>query len=170
MTRRWWVQRNDIHVEDVHGRLNGTQKEYYHEVVPAADYDRLWLKWASEKPTEPGWYWYRRDSADKPRCVELQTWPRPNKPDRLYVNGGVSVPMNALEFDGEWAGPLVQPEGGIMDRIGDRETTCSELLDKLKEMYNTMQYGHEIIADGDELRRLLVKHGVRFDRRTGEAK
>jgi hypothetical protein len=61
------------------------------------------LRWTEEKPTEPGWYWYRGevDDAD-PLIVEVDRagyfqWP----------DGGF---QEVKLTKGEWAGPIPLPE------------------------------------------------------------
>jgi hypothetical protein len=54
------------------------------------------MTWTSEKPQQPGWYWYREE-----------TWTAINS-----VSGGFFVypdGRHVSEMNGEWAGPLEPP-------------------------------------------------------------
>lgn len=59
------------------------------------------LRWTRETPTEPGWYWMRRGSGyPDPQVVLLDF-------DCFWVVGvDESFPLR----DGEWAGPIPEPE------------------------------------------------------------
>lgn len=64
------------------------------------------LTWTRERPTAPGWYWWREKIHTCPdwivRVVEIIEYPI----GTLYVMGhGLST-----RLDGEWAGPIPQPE------------------------------------------------------------
>ena len=64
------------------------------------------MKWTSEKPTKPGWYWWRNlhySEENTQRIVEL----------RIY-DGEIAIGNSTLRgftrFEtGQWAGPLVPP-------------------------------------------------------------
>ncbi len=64
--------------------------------------------WTTQKPTQTGWYWYRKDSTDIPilfYCGAL--W------DHLADFAGLTEPVAFMKdhlLEGEWAGPLVPPE------------------------------------------------------------
>jgi hypothetical protein len=62
------------------------------------------MTWTYERPTKPGWYWWRQDKAAA-MCRVWEWWAKPE----LYVRfgGEGSVPVNTL--GGEWAGPLEPP-------------------------------------------------------------
>lgn len=66
-------------------------------------------QWSSAPPTAPGWYRWRVGEHDpKPSMAEVRLWD--NKPRAwLYVNQKATAMGNMW---GEWAGPLVPPEGG----------------------------------------------------------
>jgi hypothetical protein len=57
------------------------------------------LRWSTEKPTVPGWYWYR--SLEQSVVVNVD---KINK-CQLVVNG-----EGMWKFDGEFAGPLEAPQ------------------------------------------------------------
>jgi hypothetical protein len=46
---------------------------------------------------------------------------------------------------------------------------CDEVLARLKEVYNAIEYGCEVIVDQEAIRKTLVKAGVKFNTQTGEA-
>lgn len=60
------------------------------------------LLWTSDKPTQPGWYWWR--SAGEQRVVQVVT----NDSDCLALWYHASEVVRHM--DGEWAGPLVLPQ------------------------------------------------------------
>lgn len=72
------------------------------------------MTWTTEKPIQPGWYWYRDSSIDdEPEIYKLFIGEHNGMP-RMYVResmgeGGIWI---AYFFDGQWAGPLVPPEEG----------------------------------------------------------
>lgn len=70
------------------------------------------MKWTSEKPTKPGWYWYRRGPA-LGWCVvtvdHLITWANRclvDTPQLVVID--FAVPLD--EMGGQWAGPLEEPQ------------------------------------------------------------
>lgn len=64
------------------------------------------MKWTWEKPTTPGWYWYRSivcETTMYTRVVEVF----PNG----KVSDGLLLPMDQIATrQGEWAGPIPEPE------------------------------------------------------------
>lgn len=60
-------------------------------------------KWSENRPTQPGWYWYRGlTGEDDPMIVQVDEagyfqWP----------DGGF---QEVLLTEGQWAGPIVPPE------------------------------------------------------------
>lgn len=52
------------------------------------------MTWMTEKPTTPGWYWYRQDKGSVPVIMMVH----PHRPENFW-----------LTFPGEWAGPLEVP-------------------------------------------------------------
>ncbi|WP_413935987.1 hypothetical protein [Nitrospira sp. BLG_1] len=62
------------------------------------------LVWTRERPTVPGWYWYR-DMTTVPRVVSLI------QDGYGLVVYGIEEYCNRLyEVRGEWAGPIPPPE------------------------------------------------------------
>lgn len=67
--------------------------------IPACDHDLadISVQWTSDKPTKPGWYWYRKAGEG------------PHYADFSHTSGG---DIYLVTFDGaagEWAGPLEPP-------------------------------------------------------------
>jgi hypothetical protein len=66
------------------------------------------LTWTSEKPTKPGWYWWRRGHADPARLIyHGAEW------DRIVDFAGLDEPVTFISghlIEGEWAGPLEPPD------------------------------------------------------------
>ena len=60
-------------------------------------------RWTREKPTEPGWYWYREPGLGAEAVCVYQ----PNGPDTDYLEI-YDTPLT--EFDGEFQGPLTPHE------------------------------------------------------------
>ena len=62
------------------------------------------LPWTIEKPTQTGWYWYRRVSADEAILFYCgAVW------DHLVDFAGLTEPVAFMKdhlLEGEWAGPL----------------------------------------------------------------
>ncbi len=62
--------------------------------------------WSKEKPTHPGWYWYRSivcETTLYTRVVEVF-------PDGKVCDGSL-LPMDHIDkCQGEWAGPIPEPE------------------------------------------------------------
>jgi hypothetical protein len=66
----------------------------------------LCLKYSKEKPTEPGWYWYRRDEQDTPAVVHIySSFGEP--PDMTFTGNDRVWPLSRIF--GEWAGPILPP-------------------------------------------------------------
>jgi hypothetical protein len=64
------------------------------------------MEWATEKPTKPGWYWWRAGShVHNQEClyvVQMRIW---------HGNIVEAYTMDAPD-DGEYAGPIEPPHGG----------------------------------------------------------
>lgn len=60
--------------------------------------------WTTQKPTSPGWYWYR-SNREEPKCVEF-----------VYVDSfgllfnDSRLPRNLDDWPGEYAGPIPMPD------------------------------------------------------------
>jgi hypothetical protein len=65
------------------------------------------MSWTNDRPTTPGWYWFRRTAGDEPRVLRLD-----GAPDHLahvYEIGIGGAPVTAALPSGEWCGPLAAP-------------------------------------------------------------
>lgn len=66
------------------------------------------MKWTSEKPTKPGWYWYK--SLRRPTQV-MQVYA-----NEFFVRGVLFAQSSGLnstrvaKLTGQWAGPLEEPQ------------------------------------------------------------
>jgi hypothetical protein len=65
------------------------------------------LTWTTDKPTEPGWYWFQ-DSWVGPYIVWIY-WADSSKKD-LIAHGREDYSVSVRY--GQWAGPIPEPEGG----------------------------------------------------------
>jgi hypothetical protein len=62
------------------------------------------MMWTTDKPTVPGWYWWRRTVARQPAKVYVLEFIESHNGLHNSRWGSVMV------LDGEWAGPINQPE------------------------------------------------------------
>lgn len=61
------------------------------------------MKWTKEKPTQPGWYWWRdKYSSDIVHVTEDS--------GMLVVKLGFDIEDFIIDLSGEWAGPICPPE------------------------------------------------------------
>ena len=68
------------------------------------------LTWAAEKPTSPGWYWYRPDTEVLPIIVAVQKREDIAGFVKLFALFVESLDMLEIEnLPGQWAGPLPSP-------------------------------------------------------------
>lgn len=63
----------------------------------------LTLRWSTEKPTQPGWYWWRVNYKDGEFIERVFRVAKYN--DLLYVPDF----DNVSKMEGEWAGPISPP-------------------------------------------------------------
>ena len=63
------------------------------------------MKWTTDKPTVPGWYWWRSDSKRGPIVVNVY---RLSKIWCCSFPDDEPCPVNYAK--GEWAGPIAEPE------------------------------------------------------------
>ena len=62
------------------------------------------MKWTSEKPTKPGWYWYRGETD----LNELIIWVSSDL--RVVYPASLNFKSFAVdEVPGQWAGPIEPP-------------------------------------------------------------
>jgi len=66
------------------------------------------VTWTTEKPTQTGWYWYRKDSIDAPMLLYCGVaW------DHIVDFASLNEPVAFMKdhlLEGEWSGQLEQPE------------------------------------------------------------
>jgi len=75
------------------------------EVYTVADVEARELKWSSERPTVPGWYWWRGNGMTE----VVKVYQRDAIVRLAFMNGNRFVLAHITAVD-EWAGPLVPPE------------------------------------------------------------
>lgn len=67
----------------------------------------FFLRWTTERPKEPGWYWYRDKVRREPIVVTYD-------PIKNYAREGhLGHPLDKLAAEYkpiEWAGPIPEPE------------------------------------------------------------
>lgn len=66
--------------------------------------ERLTLRWSSEKPSQPGFYWWKGTGVHSdPMVVEVR---------KNWLVGCFKKPLSewVLELGGEWAGPIETPQ------------------------------------------------------------
>lgn len=89
--------------------------EEYFDAVRHADFDKLERlilaavepKFGLEKPTVPGWYWFR-DERKQVWCVLVELWK--GGPNLTYTYPGSDDEWDVATTRGEWAGPILPPE------------------------------------------------------------
>jgi len=60
------------------------------------------LKWTTDRPTKPGWYWFRCPNIMRPpEIVEVFS-----TGEQWHIDG---VRNNVANLDGQWYGPLEVP-------------------------------------------------------------
>jgi hypothetical protein len=66
------------------------------------------MTWTTEKPTQTGWYWYRKGPVVVPLLLYCgAAW------DHLVDFAGLTEPVAFMKdhlLDGEWFGPLEPPQ------------------------------------------------------------
>ena len=68
------------------------------------------MKWTTELPTEPGWYWFRNARLDKPTIVKVERYNK--KLGAIIYHGltrGCAYFITVHDDTGEWAGPIEEP-------------------------------------------------------------
>ena len=71
------------------------------------------MQWSTDKPTEPGWYWWRSKYGIV-RIVQVHSWPNPKAGLSFWLP---DVNHNVDTTEGEWAGPLEQPNEPAMASV-----------------------------------------------------
>jgi hypothetical protein len=69
------------------------------------------LSWTTEKPSKPGWYWFRFGPIDEPVmfCIFVRAGTRGGELWVRHVLPLISEKPVSY-YDGQWAGPLEPPE------------------------------------------------------------
>lgn len=65
------------------------------------------MKWTREKPTQPGWYWWRAPRK-RPRVLLVSAYAFTKTRYQDGLGGDVYLVENMVP--GEWAGPIPEPE------------------------------------------------------------
>jgi len=65
------------------------------------------MRWTSDKPTEPGWYWKRQIRYKFPRIVMIEVKRFKTSPKSLYIYAAKEI---SRVVGAEWAGPIPKPE------------------------------------------------------------
>lgn len=65
------------------------------------------LVWSKEKPTVPGWYWWRKKGTTERAICQIE---QPVNSKYLWVYCVTGFRMELPSCFGEWAGPLPEPE------------------------------------------------------------
>jgi hypothetical protein len=60
------------------------------------------MKWTTDRPTKPGWYWYRPKGGKTRHILQVR--------GDLTVHGINTYADHVDECDGKWQGPLVPHE------------------------------------------------------------
>lgn len=63
------------------------------------------MKWTSEKPTKPGYYWQLNESGDAQVLRVYQS-----AAGRLFAASFADWETPVSRLDGQWAGPLEEPQ------------------------------------------------------------
>jgi hypothetical protein len=66
------------------------------------------LVWTKDKPTVPGWYWWRRNG--DAQILEVSVGGGRNDRCRLWVRRGDEAAIRVDDLNGDWAGPLDPPK------------------------------------------------------------
>ncbi len=65
------------------------------------------MKWTTEKPTDPGWYWYHPEFTETPLIVLVSIRGK----SVTFERAGFSMLYKiSKEGTGKWAGPIPVPE------------------------------------------------------------
>ena len=83
---------------DYCGLQTGPTNEFSPNVVTEWNTLPRRLKWTREKPTQEGWYWLKEEG--RHAVVKMTAGGMISEPYVRHVN----------EVDGEWAGPIPEPE------------------------------------------------------------
>lgn len=68
--------------------------------------------WTDQKPTVPGWYWFKCDETwcqYDPRIVEIIEYP--GEPAKYWTVRGAGINWSLGNLPGQWSGPIEKPKG-----------------------------------------------------------
>lgn len=65
------------------------------------------MKWTDERPTKPGWYWWRSDT----RTLMVVCYVEMSERDGCVSFAYGERYRLLSEMKGQWAGPIMEPEG-----------------------------------------------------------
>ena len=71
------------------------------------------MKWTTDKPTEPGWYWMDDGDNWYKQAVRIDVAPRSLGTEQLCVYSGIAEFVGLVDNCKEgakWAGPIPEPE------------------------------------------------------------
>ena len=64
-------------------------------------------RWTRNKPTEPGWYWWRHNACSPVHATHLERGNGCDQDGLWYAKENMCVPHNAAYVPyGEWLGPI----------------------------------------------------------------
>lgn len=70
------------------------------------------MRWTTEKPSRPGWYWWRSDDvAFKSRQCVVEVIKIAGDEPKYWLVNGVSINWSLGNTPGQWSGPIPPPEG-----------------------------------------------------------
>jgi hypothetical protein len=68
------------------------------------------MKWTTNPPTVPGWYWFRENDAQRALVLDVQPLSNGKLAIMRELNRLGGEYMFVEELNGEWAGPLSEPK------------------------------------------------------------
>lgn len=87
----------------------GEAEKWIASLIKRIDEDER--KWLTEKPTQPGWYWYRAYPVDKAYCIEVAIGDQDDGALILRDDFSDYESRYIRDINGQWAGPIEPPEG-----------------------------------------------------------
>ena len=69
------------------------------------------MKWTTDKPTEPGWYWIDDGDGWDFSVVKVSlNYKQDLFVSSIYNEDNEAVPINEFDYVTRWAGPIPEPE------------------------------------------------------------
>lgn len=62
------------------------------------------MEWTTDKPSKPGWYWWRTEGSVEITRVYIMVWNEADQEVRPWCSWGWIA-----QLEGEWAGPIPEP-------------------------------------------------------------